>query len=304
MLKHFPFSKTFDLKMGTTTLPADAPFIEVDEKYLPEVELKRKLLSEDHGYYYQSLGGDEQAQWEVLDLVLHQLGSHYPEAFSLEKHDHFWSFRNQKLNEEYDFIWGDSGSLPQGPLDWVGRQVQEDLLILNEKGELISGQLCFPSGWSLGEKLGKHFMSIHEPLPDRLTPMIEAAGKLMERIPQGRSIQRTNWGFRISDELDMSTRHGARYREMLKPTETWSEKDVADNVFVRIEYQTLHRLPSGMVLFTIHTHLSPIAEEVKDPARAGRMFEFLATVPLDVRNYKLITPYHAKLGQYLKNSME
>lgn len=290
--------------MGTTPLPADTPFIEVDEKYFPEVELKRKLLQEDHSYYYRSLGGDEQAQWEVLDLVLHQLVSHYPEAFSLEKHDLFWSFRNQKMNEEYDFTWGDSGSLPQDPLDWVGRQVQEDLLILNEEGELISGQLCFPSGWSLEEKLGKHFMSIHEPLPDRLTPMIEAAGKLMERIPQGRSIQRTNWGFRITDDLDMSTQHGVRYREMLKPTETWSVEDVAEKVFVRIEYQTLHRLPSGNVLFTIHTYLSPIAEEAKDPDRAARMFGFLSTVPRDVQDYKLITPYTTKLTQYLKNSVD
>ncbi len=69
MIPYFPFTEKFDLKMGTSVLGADKPFIECDGEYKKEILLKRSLLNDDHQYYFQSLDDTVQAQWEVVEKV-------------------------------------------------------------------------------------------------------------------------------------------------------------------------------------------------------------------------------------------
>src|SRR6266567_3575328 len=63
--------------------------------------------------------------------------------------DNRWVWRNRLLDNETHFVLGEHDSLPLPPLDWVGRQVQEDLLILRGTTEdgmsLVAGHLCFPN---------------------------------------------------------------------------------------------------------------------------------------------------------------
>jgi dimethylamine monooxygenase subunit A len=174
-------------------------------------------------------------------------------------------------------------------------------MILNERGELISGQLCFPAGWSLDEKFGKNMMAIHAPLPGRLNPMIQAASKLMERIPNGHPVQRSNWGIRVCDELDLSPKHTQHYRELLSQSEDWDEKTIGEKLFIRIEYQTLSRLPqSNCILFTIRTYLGKVSDEIRDRERTKRFLNYLVSVPPDVLEYKLISSFSEKLIRYLQ----
>lgn len=287
--------------MGTTPLSENEPLIDCDENYFNEITLKRSLLEKDHSYYYKSSEGDGEAQWEVLEKVLSNLVKHAPQKFSLERKGSAARWTNTLLNESHEFTFGDARSLPREPLDWVGRQVQEDLIILNEQGELISGQLCFPAGWSLDEKFGKNMMAIHAPLPGRLNPMIQAASKLMERIPNGHPLQRSNWGIRVCDELDLSPKHSQRYRELLSQSESWDEKTIGEKLFIRIEYQTLSRLSqSNGILFTIHTYLGKVSDEIPNRERIKRFLNYLVSVPPDVLEYKLIHPYSEKLIRYLQ----
>ena len=302
MLPYFPFGDAFDLKMGTSSLRDELNLIECDEYYQSEVLHKRQLLHEDHPYYFKAAPVARQAQWEVLDIVLHSLAKHYPTHFVLTKHDNQWHWRNNLLQEEQSFVFGDEATLPLQPLDWVGRQVQEDLLILDATAHLIGGQLCFPSGWSLEEKMNRHFLEIHAPLPALMNPMMQTAGKLMERIPVGKPIQRNNWGFRVTAQLDLSSRHSSWYRTRLQEvSSSLTNNTIGDEVFIRIEHQTLTKLPlSGCVLFTIHTYNNALAREVKDPARAKALLTFLQDVPPDLLEYKLMTPFIQPLLSYLK----
>lgn len=300
MLKYFPFSKTFDTKMGTTPQKDSDLLIDCDEQYHTEVKLKRNLLDTDHGYYYHYLPGYELVAWEVLAKVLREMVRNFPEKFSLAESNGVWSWTNRLLDEEWEFVFGDNDSLPLEPIDWVGRQVQEDLLVLNKEGVLIGGQLCFPSGWSLAEKVGKDFVNIHAPLPGLMAPMVSAANQLMARIPRDRPVKRNNWGIRVCDELDLSSKHTARYQAMLKSTQDWITETIGDRLYVRIEHQTLSRLAqSDAVLFTIHTYLSKLSDELLVETRAQQLRTFLQSVPPDVLNYKQMTPFSDKLTRYL-----
>lgn len=301
MLRHFPFHDKFDLRMGTSPLAEAEPIIECDEHYLVEVALKRKLLTDDHRYYFRAADGTEQAQWEVLALVLENLLRFYPDKFELRKRDDEWHWTNKRLGETHRFVFGDTESLPL-PLDWVGKQVQEDLIILNPSLHVVAGQLCFPSGWDLDEKFEKHFMAVHEPLPPVTNPMIEMANKFIDRLPVGKTFQRNNWGFRVSDELDLSSRHSAQYARLLQAAANIMTPETAGQmIFVRIEHQTLSRLPlSGHVLFTIRTYQSRLEEEVHDLTRARTLLSFLKGVPEELQAYKLIQQYMPQLLTYLE----
>jgi dimethylamine monooxygenase subunit A len=301
MIKYFPFSSTFDLKMGTSLMKEEDAIVEVDQHYYSEIKLKRSLLADDHSYYFNSLPGTELAQWEVVEKVVNDLVKLDSTSFALTKNGLNVEFRNALLKEEFTCTLGDERSIPLAPMDWIGRQIQEDLVLLNPLGEVVAGQLCFPSGWALSEKLGKQFIDVHAPLPSLSSPMILAANKLIERLPLGKPVARNNWGFRLDDQLDLSSKHSAAYREkLLTVIPTLSLEEFGKRIFLRVEHQTLTRLPqSGFVLFTIHTYNSPLAEECKSVERTQTMLSFLSSAPREIIEYKVMERIYDTLIHYL-----
>jgi hypothetical protein len=301
MIRYFPFTPTFEMKMGTVPMRESDYVVEADDHYTSEIQLKRKLLTEDHAYYYQSLPEAKAAHWDVLEKVLEDLVISRPELFSVEKTGDHWQITNHPLQETASFVFGEDASLPFEPLDWIGRQVQEDLIILNPQGYITAGQLCFPSGWSLGEKLGKQFMDVHAPLPPMAMPMLKAANTFMERIPVNKSFMRNNWGFRLGDQLDLSSKYSDAYRQRLKDVLPKLDREsFGKKVFLRVEHQTLTRLKrSGDVLFTIHTYQHSLESIVAHREQTMTLLSFLKGTPPELIDYKVMTPLMEPLLEYL-----
>lgn len=303
MLRYFPFDQRFNDKMGTVPLTENNPLVEIDKHYVREVALKRQLLTEHPQYYYQTLPGYDPAQWEVLELVLTDLAKFSPGSFSLYKEGNRRHWINRELNEEITFAFGDAGSLPCEPLDWVGRQVQEDLVFLaGPDATLAGGQLCFANDWCLEDKIGVPFWRIHAPVTPIVTPMMLAAQKLMERLPPGRPFWRMNWSVKISNQLDMTSRHTKRLKQQLADLlPELTSDNIGDKLFVRVERQTLTRLPgSGVILFGIHTYQNLLANEAADPDRAFRMAQVFSTTPQAMLDYKNMTAFMSPLLIYLQ----
>lgn len=305
MLPYFPFGQQFNDKIGTALLTDADPLIDVDEHYATEVALKRRLLTDCPAYYYQSQPGHEAAQWDVLELVLTSAARTKPDAFTLRQDGDHWYWQNRLLNEEIKFTFGDPATLPHEPLDWVGRQLQEDLLVLaREETQLVAGQLCFGNGWCLDEKMGLPFWEIHAPITPipALEPMMRAAQKLMERVPVGRPVWRLNWSLKLSDQLDMTSRHTPALDQLLADgLPNLTPDTIGQQLFLRIERQTLTRLPrSGTVLFGIHTYQNRLDLELAErPDGAARLARVLETAPLALLDYKGITPFLEPLLKYL-----
>jgi hypothetical protein len=305
-LKYFPFGKQFDLKMGTSFFKPEDDLIEIDNHYAKEIRMKRGILESDHPYYYRSQPGLEEAQWDVVDIVLTDMSRSNPIVFLLTKNDDEWRWQNKWLNEDITFRFGDTSTLPFEPLDWVGRQVQEDLVILSSDSSatMIAGQLCFANGFSLDDKFGQPFLTIHSPAPKMIGPTMDAAHKLIERLPPNRPIWRASWNFKICDELDLTSRHNARYKkEMEEITPTLNTENIGQKLFIRIERQTLTRLPSSnCILFGIHTYLNKLADECEDKDRADSMLKVLQSTPREMLDYKAITPFEGALLGYLSRN--
>ncbi|GAB4045450.1 heme-dependent oxidative N-demethylase family protein [Spirosoma litoris] len=307
MLPYFPFGQRFNDKMGTFPLLESDRLIEVDEHYSNQVALKRQLLTTLPGYYFQTQPVHETAHWEVLALVLENLVRFNSDSFTLHRDGANWVWQNHILNEETAFTFGDSASLPVDPLDWVGRQIQEDLLLLaGNEARLVSGQLCFANDWCLDEKLGLPFWQIHTPIVPIVEPMMRAAQMLMERLPVGRPIWRLNWSVKVSDQLDMTSRHTATMHQLLTDRLPYLTPDtIGDQLYVRVERQTLTRLPrSGAILFGIHTYQNLLANEARNPEQAARMAQVFSTTPSAMLAYKSMTPFMPELIAYLNRQSE
>jgi dimethylamine monooxygenase subunit A len=260
-------------------------------------------LSDEYDQYFQAELGTEAMQWDVVDLLLHDMVEHYPQYFKLDIDDDQWYWRNRILGEEVHFVFGENGSLPLPPLDWVGRQVQEDLLILRgEVGSgmpLVAGQLCFPNAWCLDDKMGKSFLGIHDNVPLFMEYLGRPSSLLLERLKIGRPVWRVNWSIKATARLNQIPRFSCEEQQAYQ---YFTVENVGERCFLRIERQTLSKLPrTGAILFTIHTYQTPVVEVARNREQAHLMAGVLRTTPQELLVYKNIEPYSDILLSYMES---
>ena len=126
------------------------------------------------------------------------------------------------------------------PLERAARGVEEDLCILVD-GRLVAGCVCFPSHWSLKDKLGQPVGEVHARVPGYDTELSSKVDAFLRRLTTGTVVGRRN--FTIHERPDLFA-PVAPPTQGVAPPEQW----------LRSERQTLRRLPrSEAVLFTIRT---------------------------------------------------
>lgn len=303
-LPAFPFDgDAYRLTMGTRLLAPDR-LIEVDDRYHAEIALKAEILAGDERYYYRALPAPpdtEAMAWDAIAELLPNMARHHPRHFALAVEGGRWRWTNHLLGQEMVFTPADRAGLPRPPLDWLGRQVQEDLLLLDGTAEgtpLVAGHLCFAAGWCLDDKLGRSFLDIHDPVPEFRERIGRPADLLMQRIKPGHPSYRVGWSLTVSDQLNRAP----RFDHQLAPLRAGITADNAgERCFLRLERQTFSRLPrTRAVLFTIHTSLAPLAAVLTDAERLDRFATTIRTLPPRTRAYKGIGPYEAALLGYLE----
>jgi dimethylamine monooxygenase subunit A len=291
--------------MGLRVLKPGEPLCEVERsRFAVETSLKERLLAEAHSYYFHGGAATLGAQWDVLELVAVNLAQSYPEHFQLERESDVWRWHNALTGATATFRFGNAATLPCEPLEWMGRQVQEDLVLLSADASatFVGGLLCFANGWAIRDRLGKSFLEVHQHTPRATMPSVEAGARFLQTLKPGRTFWRMSWNFKLSAEMDLTTRHQPAYQaDFTRRAPKLTAHDVGHAVFIRIERQTLTRLPRSQgVLFGIHTYISSVAEEAADPARARSILNVLRGAPRDVKDYKAITPIESPLVSFLE----
>ena len=288
--------------MGTQALEPHL-LIEVDpDHYLPDITLKRQLLEEDHSTYFRGSLETLPLQWETLELLLPIMAQRYPDFFVLTLRGSSWRWQNKLLAQTTEFTLGDTTSLPLAPLDWLGRQIQEDLLILDDDPNrgmpLVAGQLCFPNDWCLDDKLGQSFLTIHQPVPLLEEQIGRSCMLLLERLKIGRPVWRTNWAFKTTSRLNLTPYFVEEQRQNCQQI---TSDTIGERCLLRMERQTLSRLPRTRgILFTVHTYQAPICEEVHTREHVQRMINVLETTPESMKRYKSIQAFYEPLIAYLQ----
>ncbi|GGE54264.1 heme-dependent oxidative N-demethylase family protein [Actibacterium pelagium] len=159
-----------------------------------------------------------------------------------------------RTNPQYRFQ-GDFVTCPDGrevqlgdPLTTLAQLVQEDLCLLESRGDeyqLVAAVLCFPSGWTLAEKLGRSMIRIHAPVSVYDEMAAKRVGRLMNGVQPDRPIMRWNGNFKSDAELFTPETEADHHRPRQKETPE----------YFRSERQCLVRLPeTRAILFSIHTY--------------------------------------------------
>ncbi|WDL96127.1 heme-dependent oxidative N-demethylase family protein [Alicyclobacillus sp. ALC3] len=303
----FPFPLNGDTFAYSNNLrPLEPPVvIDVTTAYEDEVRLKRGLLQRDAERCFLAEPESADGQWEVLDYVLHELSTVHPNLFQLEKNGNVWTFTNCVLRESTVFTFYNAATLPFAPLDFAGRQVQEDLLLLGQYDDrlmLEAGQLCFPGNWSLHFDMGMPFQRIHAPVPgllsDGLAKQIE---RFLMHLETGKPWTRLNWSLNAGRRLDTSPETFDEWG----PTRYQVTRDnVASLVHLRVEVQNLVRMPrTNGLLFTIHTHLLALHEVAQNPLWLSRLYHVLESLSPDLTDYKGLSAYRDVVVEYLHEKL-
>jgi len=292
-LKYAPWlGGEFRWRLGLRPLDLD-DWVQLGDDYAPQMATKAAARADNPGTVFHSIPEALPASNEVLDLLTAHLIRLWPDDFARVDRE----ICNHRTGER---IGSDVH-----PLDAAGRLVQEDLMVLipadhshhrdhshhshhSHAGQLVvgAGSVCLPNRWDLSSKLGRTLVEVHEPV-SRLNEQVgDPIDKFFARLTPDKSFWRVGWGVLDTPELyqpldgtapDDSAR-GADHRTEVR----------ADDLYVRVERETVRRLPTtGGVLFTIRTYLTKASRVLADaPVDGDRLAEAIAELPGDVRRYK------------------
>jgi hypothetical protein len=233
------------VRMGTRAL-SEAQWLTPDHLDDSERALRRRLLTEQRPHVFACHPRAEAAAAEAATLVerwLAELGG--------ETH---------QSNESH-------------PLARAGAAVQDDLcLMVRHDGawHLEAGVLCFPSMWSLAEKMGRASAGVHAPVAHYAEELSDKVDTFFDRLVPGKLVRRRNLSLWPACLLWVPT-------PTIDPV-LWDPRpaDTSPMLWLRSERQTLRRLPgSGAILFTIRVQMAPLSVLSLRPDRAGDLAGWL-----------------------------
>lgn len=164
-------------------------------------------------------------------------------------------------------------------LEELGSTWEPDFVLLDDVLRVQAGCVCFPSSWSLPEKLGKPITEVHAPVPGLNDEMAAKIQTFLHMLKPGEVWERWNWGLAASPQLND---HPTLQRPRL------DESATLDTTWFRVEHQGLVRLPqTGAVLFGIRIMVSTLRDEMAASLEfAPALKQQLQTMPPTVAEYK------------------
>ncbi len=286
----------------------------VGPDYQEIIAERARLLAADPGKLI-SVPCLRAAEWDALLYLMRHLAAEYPADFELTEPAERGSqarWVNRRLRISQDFVPGDPATLPrgQGPLEFIGRQVVEDLVLLDERESHLwadAGLVTFASGWSFPFVAGMTFQEIHGPVP-RANPdgVFARAEAFLLRLRPGEAYRRVNWTFQPGRMLDKSMDSYTTWLpEAARVLSGAVPAELAENVYLRVELQHLVRLEtSGAVLFLIDTRFASLADLARVPEWAARAIAVLEELPQDMADYKGLTGLRPRVIDCLRSLLE
>ncbi len=290
-LRHTPYrgSKT-PFSIGLSPLDPEA-WLEPDEFLREHLAEKARLLSDYHEDVVAVEPGSEAAQQEVLDLVIEHVGRLFPDRYEI-------SGRHIRVLPD-----GPDHALDMrdgAPLELAARLVQEDLCLMRKDDNghrLAAAVVCFPSSWSLAEKFSRPLSLIHGPVPGIDARMSAGIDRIFDNLKVDRPVWRHNWAIMNDAVLHHPARHSGERHELD------FDRDLGEQLFIRVERQTLRRLPaSGDILFTIRIHVDRMSELTRHPdgvVLANGLREQILGLTEDQLEYKGLVEIRDRLTDYL-----
>ena len=284
--------------MGLRNLSTDN-WVELDNSYPQFYHEKRRRIQNRGLKACQTTPEAHPMAVELLEELAAYLPARYPTLYKRTE----LGLKNLWSGEEIDTT---SRPLPEDPMQSCGRLTQDDLAIMVERPDgkyyLLAGAILLAGFWRLEDKLGMKLSMIHTSgnVPHYREKLEKGMDNLFRRLKPGEMVARNNYVMQIDGDLPWSTSSvGSEDNE----DRGWHYADDDPSIerhFLRVERQTLHRLPvTGGVVFTIRTYLLPITEIAQEDYVPGRLASAVCSWTDDASKYKGKHKYEAVLLKYL-----
>lgn len=308
-IKRYPFPYPEDIYMYSVNMEmhdggepgsVHEHAFDVDEHYLSEMEERAMVLDKDPNRY-ATLDHMELHQWDVLELIMDANSRNYPEHFSLEKDGDNWAWENRPMGIKHSFVFGDKSTLPQAPLEYIARQNQGDLVVLDQRENDLFADAAVATSvadWSVNFDVGMSFSEWHGPVPvAHELGVFDRALKYLLMIRLGQPARRLNWTLTVNPRMDTSPE---TYHKWGVERSTVTAENAGQKVYLRVELQTLFRLPrSNGLLFCVRAYLANMEELCANPAWAKRLYSVMVNLHPELADYKGISPFRKQLVQWL-----
>lgn len=243
--------------MGLNALEPD-DWLWVDDDFALQTAERARLIVERSAEVHAMLPEAEPAALELLAMV---------EAFMAAR----------------GLSQGELEARDKPPLMRLGTRAQEDFCLMQRRPDsayaLTGAILCFPQHWHLHQKIGRPLAEIHAPVPGFAARLGRPVERFFANLRVERPVWRANWGLVESPVL---FHPGKR-----EPIPDLSPQNAGERLWLRVERQTLRRLPeTGAVVFTVRTLLEPLARTVRRPGAAAAMAERFVAMDAATAAYK------------------
>jgi hypothetical protein len=234
--------------MGTRALNTEE-WLQRDDLADTELALRQRLLAEQRPHVFACTDAAHEAAEETAQLVEEWLHAHQLPALS-------------------------TPTVEAHPLARAAVGIQEDLCLMvrhHDGWRLEGGCVCFPSLWSLAEKMGGTPGAVHAPVAHYAEELAARVDTFFDRLSPDKPVWRRNLSLWPACLLWVPTHELAP--ELWDPVPT---DPAAPRLWLRTERQTLRRLPdSGAILFTIRVQMAPLSVLGARPDRAGALAAWL-----------------------------
>ncbi|TIC80222.1 DUF3445 domain-containing protein [Nocardioides sp. GY 10127] len=282
--------------------------VDVDVEYREELAQREQVLARDPSRY-AVLPHMRVACWDAMLGLMRELAAAYPDDMELTLVEAGarprYRWRNGLLGLEQEFTYGVEDTLPGEPLGWICSQVQEDVVLMDQRDGVLygdAGVVTFAADWSFGFDVGMSFLEIHGPVPRlHAEGVITRAQQFLVRLQPGEVYRRTNWTLTIGRRLDVSTELYDEWGPDRESVQLLDDTAFGALVHLRVEVQHLVRLPeSGAIMFLIRTYMLPLEEVARVEDWRVRAADVLAELPQDMADYKGIAKFRDRAAAWLR----
>lgn len=273
-------------------------WLDMDKYYVHYIEEKKRII---HTYGDENIGwlpGSEDACLELMEIVRDHMLKRYPLLFTTQ--DNGVHIKNELTGETLDF----SLPLKDHPLIYVSKMAKEDFYIVlkddDGKHYLKAAAVPFPGGsFGIKHKLGKNLDVIHTYVPEYETKLKKSMERWFAKMQPADLVERASWYISWDHKLLCNNVYALQKDEKVDPSIK------PDQFNVRIERQTLRRLPrSKAIIFTNHPIFYSIDEMKDEPGVPAIIKKIIYEAPEGIIKYKNFDSFRDHISDYLQSLID
>ncbi|ODV81030.1 uncharacterized protein CANTADRAFT_46596 [Suhomyces tanzawaensis NRRL Y-17324] len=282
-------------------------WLDMDKYYIHYIEEKKRIWMKYGKQNIDWLPESEDACLELMEMVMDHMVARYPLLFTVLKHGTYDSkpgsgriIKNEITHEILDMTY----PLKEHPLLYVSKVAKEDFYVAQKNPEdgkhyLVAAAVPFPGGlFGIDEKLGKNLDVIHADVPYYKEKLQKSMERWFDRMKASDPVERASWYVTWDHKLKTNNvyqlpQHNPNSEADLKSTDPREFN-------VRVERQTLRRLPkSKAIIFTNHPIFYSIEEMKDEPMVPSLLRKILYEGPEDIVKYKNFAKFRDHIVEYL-----